>query len=129
MNKDVHTEHCCKVHGCKYGYDFDPEYNRCSVTNGHKLQSRLCEYCIELRENGMRPYEDIPSIDKEPGWFTVSETQIAPYNLGANAKCAITRLALLRLAGGEERYQAMLREMYDNGSALLSTWFPRDRSF
>lgn len=39
--KDVHTEHCCIHHGCKYG-DED-----CPVTNGVKPQSYPCEYCDE----------------------------------------------------------------------------------
>jgi hypothetical protein len=37
--KDVHTEHCCKIHGCKYG-DSD-----CSVAMGTKKQSHPCESC------------------------------------------------------------------------------------
>lgn len=39
--KDVHTEHCCIVHGCKYGE------KDCSVTMGIKPQSYPCEYCEE----------------------------------------------------------------------------------
>lgn len=38
-NKCVHTEHCCILHGCKYG-DAD-----CPVENGRKKQSYLCEGC------------------------------------------------------------------------------------
>jgi mannose-6-phosphate isomerase len=37
--KDVHTEHCCKFHGCQYG---DAS---CTVTNGAKRQSYACEIC------------------------------------------------------------------------------------
>lgn len=37
--KDVHTEHCCAKHGCKYG---QPE---CPVANGQKPQSFPCEDC------------------------------------------------------------------------------------
>lgn len=37
--KDVHTEHCCLRHGCKYG---DPN---CTVENGTKPQSWDCEQC------------------------------------------------------------------------------------
>jgi hypothetical protein len=39
--KDVHTEHCCKYCGCKYGED-----DFCPVVNGRKSQSFSCE---ELR--------------------------------------------------------------------------------
>lgn len=36
---DVHTEHCCVEHGCKYG-------NRdCPVETGTKIQSYPCESC------------------------------------------------------------------------------------
>jgi hypothetical protein len=36
---DVHTEHCCARHGCKYGDD------DCPVALGQKAQSYLCESC------------------------------------------------------------------------------------
>lgn len=37
--KDVHTEHCCAQHGCKYA-DSD-----CPVASGNKPQSYPCESC------------------------------------------------------------------------------------
>jgi hypothetical protein len=37
--KDVHTEHCCQRHGCKYG-DID-----CPVILYVKQQSFMCEFC------------------------------------------------------------------------------------
>jgi len=37
--RDVHTEHCCLVHGCKYG-DED-----CPVVTKNKTQSYPCEEC------------------------------------------------------------------------------------
>jgi len=44
-NKCVHTEHCCKEHGCKYRED------NCPVVRGVKNQSYLCEECeFELNE-------------------------------------------------------------------------------
>lgn len=39
---DVHTEHCCDKHGCKYGAD---ETGECTVVNGSKPQSYICEQC------------------------------------------------------------------------------------
>ena len=39
MSKDVHTEHCCVYHGCKYS---DP---KCPVKRGIKAQSYPCELC------------------------------------------------------------------------------------
>lgn len=37
--EDVHTEHCCSRHGCKYGRD------DCPVEAGLKPQSHPCEAC------------------------------------------------------------------------------------
>ena len=37
--RDVHTEHCCIVHGCKYCDD------ECTVESGRARQSYLCESC------------------------------------------------------------------------------------
>jgi len=42
-DKDVHTEHCCIVHGCKYGNVNDS----CSVKTGRKVQSLLCDVCTD----------------------------------------------------------------------------------
>lgn len=39
--KDVHTEHCCSIHGCKYDDD------DCPVETGKKKQSFPCEMCGE----------------------------------------------------------------------------------
>jgi hypothetical protein len=36
---DVHTRHCCKLHGCKYGDD------DCTVTTEAAPQEYLCEDC------------------------------------------------------------------------------------
>jgi len=45
-NKDVHTEHCCLRHGCKYIAPLTP----CTVESGEKEQSFPCEECdIEAR--------------------------------------------------------------------------------
>jgi len=37
--KDVHTEHCCIVHGCKYSDE------KCTVTTRRLKQSHGCENC------------------------------------------------------------------------------------
>lgn len=39
-NRDVHTEHCCIAHGCKYGDD-----EECTVASGKKGQSYPCITC------------------------------------------------------------------------------------
>jgi hypothetical protein len=43
--KDVHTEHCCVIHGCKYGDDRGYDNNTCPVTTKKKKQSFACESC------------------------------------------------------------------------------------
>jgi hypothetical protein len=42
-DKSVHTEHCCRIHGCKYGDD------DCPVENKTKVQSFECEMCSDSR--------------------------------------------------------------------------------
>jgi hypothetical protein len=46
IQKDVHTEHCCAIHGCKYGKD-----DECTVMLAAKkqeyIQSFTCEACDE----------------------------------------------------------------------------------
>lgn len=39
--KNVHTEHCCKSHGCTYD---EPD---CPVANGQQIQSSPCQVCEE----------------------------------------------------------------------------------
>lgn len=39
FKKDVHTEHCCVIHGCKYGN------TKCTVVTRKKPQSFICEDC------------------------------------------------------------------------------------
>jgi len=41
---DVHTEHCCQKHGCKYGKD-----ETCSVVQRLGSQNSQCEICQPLR--------------------------------------------------------------------------------
>jgi uncharacterized Zn-finger protein len=38
--KDIHTEHCCVLHGCHWGQEF-----YCTVVKGQKPQSFVCGYC------------------------------------------------------------------------------------
>jgi hypothetical protein len=55
--KDVHTEHCCIVHGCKYGDD------DCSVATGKLNQSFRCESCDPHLP---KPTRDLPREDLLP---------------------------------------------------------------
>ena len=53
---DVHTEHCCVLHGCKYGDE------NCTVANGEKGQTFLCESCeMDQRERIARRRLDMTS--------------------------------------------------------------------
>lgn len=56
MTKDVHTEHCCIRHGCKYIHwspRYEEEIKECSVMTVTKKQSFRCEECDdELVEQG-----------------------------------------------------------------------------
>jgi Domain of unknown function (DUF4419) len=53
MEKDVHTEHCCTKHGCKFSQD-DTE---CTVTLGLKPQSYPCESCNWEKEMNLNQEE------------------------------------------------------------------------
>lgn len=46
-DKDIHTEHCCQMHGCKYDDDED-----CPVWTAEKHQSFMCEWCVRELEGG-----------------------------------------------------------------------------
>jgi hypothetical protein len=60
---DVHTEHCCSKHGCKYGYDIGLDERKCSVASGEKKQSYPCEYCNEdLEDVGVQADEILKYI-------------------------------------------------------------------
>lgn len=58
MNRqtDVHTEHCCKIHGCKYG-DKD-----CTVVNELKIQSFPCESCDFALRHLLASLQEISSV-------------------------------------------------------------------
>lgn len=58
FEKDTHTEHCCSIHGCKYGRD------DCTVVMGIKEQSYPCEDCHDdAAELGIKP-EDLRHYPK-----------------------------------------------------------------
>lgn len=54
----VHSTHCCKIHGCKYG-DED-----CPVVNGEEVQEYPCEDCSEPLEIRLYSFEDIQKAFK-----------------------------------------------------------------
>ena len=67
-NKDVHTEHCCIFHGCKYGMDKD-----CTVVQEIAVQDFPCEECSLNEENGYNPYWVNPNKDY-PYWVNPKES-------------------------------------------------------
>ena len=56
-NKDVHTEHCCVEHGCKYGQE-----DHCPVYQGRKKQSHPCESCCDFPSEDYDPNAPIPTV-------------------------------------------------------------------
>jgi len=66
---DVHTEHCCARHGCKYSSE------DCTVTTGKAAQSYPCEYCTSWNSGwptkaglywflgNLRPHDDSPRLE------------------------------------------------------------------
>jgi hypothetical protein len=78
--KDVHTEHCCIDHGCKYGDD------NCTVVTGKLPQSFPCEDCEEedtdtiLNELGTLISELFN--DSGDDWCATADISLAVYNAG-----------------------------------------------
>lgn len=70
MAKDVHTEHCCIVHGCKYG-----EEDTCTVVTKEHPQSYRCERC---EQDGIDPTKATPETSifafKEGCYYALAET-------------------------------------------------------
>lgn len=50
---DVHTEHCCSIHGCKYACG-----SSCTVESGAKKQSFPCEQCDDEDEEFLRGFAE-----------------------------------------------------------------------
>ena len=65
--KDVHTEHCCKKHGCKYS---DPA---CTVAYGDKVQSFPCEDCDEESPEQASAAQSAPDDVFEEGQWWLAE--------------------------------------------------------
>lgn len=57
------STHCCKWHGCKYGYSKNNIYVKtlCAVKDGGVDQEYPCEYCSEEWDR----YQDFLKIDPE----------------------------------------------------------------
>ena len=65
--KDVHTEHCCSEHGCKYG-DKD-----CAVVTGKAPQSYPCEWCGLKSSEYYSKYDNIrDNLETIMKWATVN---------------------------------------------------------
>lgn len=77
--KDVHTEHCCRFHGCKYGKA------DCTVAAKGALQSYPCEDCNE-EQGGQIQEEQQPRCGALP-----RDRKHGPCFLAANHKSPIHR--------------------------------------
>lgn len=55
--RDVHTEHCCTTHGCRYGG------GDCTIISGEKPQSFPCEFCEFEREQRTNYLASAPDDD------------------------------------------------------------------
>lgn len=66
----MHASHCCKVHGCQYGYE------TCPVVTGEVEQTSTCEDC----EADKREHEYHSRLNEETLWDTSdSDEMIAKY--------------------------------------------------
>lgn len=79
--KDVHTEHCCVLHGCKYSDD------DCTVVTRNKMQSFTCERCK------MELIKEIPDPD-DSNFDLLRMTEY-----GLREECIKLRKQLTRLDG------------------------------
>lgn len=81
-NAKVHQEHCCKLHGCKYGN------KNCPVESGELEQLYPCESCahIDLKPHirfvlhwarKRRPSNDMRYVDEVTNFFLLSNAHRA----------------------------------------------------
>lgn len=113
--RDVHTEHCCAQHGCKYS-DSD-----CPVASGNKPQSYPCESC-EWGEDEWR----MRAYDLEANWSRCSRACAGEQTKREQAEARAGRLAeaLRVLADAFESRMADeenpdWNECWNNAHALL----------
>lgn len=67
--KDVHTEHCCVVHGCKYGYDHFDCGKTCTVAAKLKPQSYPCEQCTGGAYHEPEPWRVTRAVEIAAHWL------------------------------------------------------------
>lgn len=58
MEPEVHANHCCVIHGCKYG-DED-----CPVVLGKVKQEYKCEFCCDSNDELKYVIKDLESSDE-----------------------------------------------------------------
>jgi hypothetical protein len=64
----VHKQHCCVVHGCKYGDEF------CPVVEGKIKQNHPCMDC---EEDGMTTMEILKKLEENPDqWQTIMGIEV-----------------------------------------------------
>ncbi len=76
-NKNVHTEHCCCKHGCKYGNE------DCPVFLGVQKQSFPCENCEDDLETEEKSLDMIKYLSKKIiNRFVVIDTEATNIPMG-----------------------------------------------
>jgi hypothetical protein len=101
--KDVHTEHCCIAHGCKYGDD------SCTVTTGKLPQSYLCMDCEE-DSNLETNTELLKLIQQHTGLFADSVARRRETSTGN--KALHTKMLELLSEEDWEGVECMLRDRW-----------------
>lgn len=79
--KDVHTAHCCILHGCKYGNrDRD-----CTVFTHGETQDGPCQICVEYLdediESALSTVEVLKFLAKHEDWYRSADAKRALHAL------------------------------------------------
>jgi len=102
MEKCVHTEHCCKTHGCKYGDEF------CPVINDVKQQSFPCEMCEEYNDFYSTP---IPTVRVGTGLIVVKNGEVLVGRRKGSHAAGLVSFPGGHLDWNETWEQCVLREL------------------
>lgn len=83
MDKNVHTEHCCAKHGCKYS-DTD-----CPVFSGKQKQSYPCEFCDD-HEDGLE--DRVKELEAHVRQLRATLTEASDYvRIAADEEAAVNK--------------------------------------
>jgi hypothetical protein len=105
--KCVHTEHCCNIHGCKYG---DP---KCPVSTSVKKQSFACEYCVEESEEMESMKEVVLANIRDFPLPNVSDDEYQKWKVGFSQLKEHEKLSKL---------MDVMTQLFNGGEAALSVY-------